>query len=194
MRGTRFRIDTIMSDKDFDQPSYIVLNVPEPIAGAVKALRRRFDPERAELPVEVTVAGSGGLGTIKPGQDPEVVYKLLDEIALDTSPIDVRFGPMRRFPNTTIFFLDIEPDERIKYLQQRLIDSDIEFEPSPFPFEPHCTIKLRGATYIKDVRNMLSFKYQSAIVTLNTLSVYNHEEAILNPRLLHRANLGKLET
>ena len=97
-------------------------------------------------------------------------------------------------PNTTIFFLDIEPDERIKYLQQRLIDSDIEFEPSPFPFEPHCTIKLRGATYIKDVRNMLSFKYQSAIVTLNTLSVYNHEEAILNPRLLHRANLGKLET
>lgn len=179
-----------MSEHDFDQSSYVVLNVPEPIAGAVKALRRRFDPERAELPVEVTVAGSGGLGTIKPGQYPEKVYELLDQIALETAPIDVRFGPMRRFPNTTIFFLDIEPDERIKALQLKLIDSGIEFEPSRFPFEPHCTIKLRGAAYIKDVRNMLSFKYQSQIVALNTISVYNHEEAVLNPRLLHRANLG----
>ena len=180
-----------MTENPFQQPTFIVLNAPAPIAQAVKALRRRFDPDRAELPVEVTVAGSNGLGLLSPGQDPVEVFKIFDKIISATSPIDVKFGPMRKFPDTSIFFLDITPADEIRTLQQKFAESGILFIESPFPFEPHCTVKLRGDITDKEAESLLSFHLQSPNVTLNTVSIYIHDEAVQQPRLLHRANLGE---
>ena len=41
----------------FDDPSYVVLNIPSPAADIVKDVRHRFNPKRAEYPVEVSVSG-----------------------------------------------------------------------------------------------------------------------------------------
>jgi 2'-5' RNA ligase len=180
-----------MTENHFELPTYFVLNAPAPIAQAVKALRRRFDPERSEMPVEVTVAGSNGLGPLLADQSHEKVFEVFDQIVSNTPPINVRFGPMRFFPNTTIFFLDIVPIDDIWQLQQRFAQSTIRFAESPFHFEPHCTVKLRGDLSEKDTRDLLSFQLQSPNVTLDTMSVYNLDQTMLEPRLLHRANLGE---
>ena len=180
-----------MTVNPFEQPTYIVLNAPAPIAQAVKALRRRFDPERSEMPVEVTLTGSNGLGVLNPDQSPDTVYDIFDRIVAESSPIKVKFGPMRSFPDTNIFFLEVTPLDEICDLHKKFAASAIQFQPSPFPFEPHCTVKLRGNISEKNTRDLLAFQLQSPDVILNTVSIYNLDLSMHQPRLLHRANLGE---
>jgi hypothetical protein len=48
-------------------PAYVVLNVPEPIRSIVSEIRRKLQYRGAGLPVEITLAGSSGVGPIPPG-------------------------------------------------------------------------------------------------------------------------------
>ena len=43
-------------------------------------MRERYDPEIARLPVEITIAGSSGLGVLSQGQQPEQVFDILNRI------------------------------------------------------------------------------------------------------------------
>ena len=45
-------------------PSYIVLDIPSPMAEEIRRLRSRFDAVRASLPAEITLTGSCGVGLI----------------------------------------------------------------------------------------------------------------------------------
>jgi hypothetical protein len=55
----------------FDWDTYIVLDIPEPVASKVIAAQRRHgDVFRSALPAEITLAGSGGVGCISPDQRP----------------------------------------------------------------------------------------------------------------------------
>jgi len=96
----------------FETNTYVVLDVPEPFASAVMAVRKRHRDEfRSSLPIEITVAGSNGVGELEAAQPSEDVFALLAGIAAKTKPIEASFGPVDRFPGTEIFFLTLE-DER----------------------------------------------------------------------------------
>ena len=49
-----------MSDNTdiFQDPAYIVLNVPSPTADEVRGIRSFFDPPRANMAVEISLCGS----------------------------------------------------------------------------------------------------------------------------------------
>ena len=49
-----------------DQASFIVLDLPSPVAETVKKLRGEYDPKRVLVPAEITIAGSSGLGAVLP--------------------------------------------------------------------------------------------------------------------------------
>lgn len=88
----------------FETNTYVVLDVPEPFARAVMAVRvRHRDEFRSSLPVEITVAGSNGVGELDQDQASEDVFAALTAIAADTTPIEASFGPVDRFPGTDVY-------------------------------------------------------------------------------------------
>jgi 2'-5' RNA ligase len=171
----------------FETNAYVVLDVPEPFASAVMGVRRRHRDEfRSSLPVEITVAGSNGVGELEADQTSEDVFALLTAIASDTKPIEASFGPVERFPGTEIFFLTLEDERPFRELHGRIVGSAIRFKPCPFPYQPHCTLRDRTPISDEEVADLLAVEIPGSFV-LDTLSVY----AMPPPMpLLHRARLG----
>ncbi len=175
----------------FNNPSYIVLNVPSPLAEAVRDIRSFFDPPRANMAVEISLCGSNGRGTIVPGQDADMVFAEAAEAAQKTEAFCARFGQVERFPDTGIFYYTLQNPEPFERLHALFVQSKIEFQLTKFPYEPHCTLKLSPhAEYTeKQIIEHLQPPRESFII--NTMSIYSLSQNQQIPRLLHRINLGK---
>lgn len=171
----------------FGTNSYVVLDVPEPFASAVMAVRERHRDEfRSSLPVEITVAGSNGVGELEADQPSGEVFSTLTAIAAETRPIEASFGPVDRFPGTEVFFLTLEDERPFRELHDRIATSPIRFKPCPFPYQPHCTLRDRTPIGDEEVADLLAVEIPGSFV-LDTLSVY----AMPPPMpLLHQARLG----
>ena len=126
----------------FDDPTYIVLKMPSPAAESIREIRRQFDPARADMSVEITLAGSGGLGTVQEGQSPEKVFAEVDRIAAATEPFAAHFGEITRFADSGVCDYTVLPAESFIEIQEMLAGSPIRFTPCPFPYIPHCTLIL----------------------------------------------------
>jgi 2'-5' RNA ligase len=175
----------------FETNTYAVLDVPEPFAAAVMAVRLRHRDEfRASLPVEITVAGSNGIGEFEAGQEAEDVFGILNAIAVETVAIEASFGPVECFPGTEIFFLSLEDEQPLHELHQRIASSPIRFKPCPFPYRPHCTLTDRTPITDEEIADLHAVEIPGSFA-LNTLSVY----AMPPPcPLLHRVRLGLAST
>jgi 2'-5' RNA ligase len=174
----------------FADPTYIVLNVPSPAAEAVREIRRRFDPARADMSVEITLAGSGGLGTVLNGQSPESVFAEIDRIAAAMKPFTAHFGEINRFPDTGICYYAVQPDNPFVEMQQMLAESAIIFNPCPFPYIPHCTLTLYEDKQGLKLRELRRLPRRDSGFIINTISVYSLTDRMLEPVLLHRANFS----
>ena len=175
--------------------TYIVLDLAGPAAAEVRRARRaRGYDFYGALPVEVTVAGSSGLGTPAPDQDVRQVFSTLDRIAADTPIITGRFGPMLRFPDTNIFVLTMEDPQPFIDLHQRIGESEIEFLPSPFPFIPHCTVRgqVVGAASSEEAEGLLDLSIDKPF-RCEMLSTYTIEAFPLL-KLRHRSHLDTAST
>src|SRR5882672_6394495 len=93
--------------------SYIVAEIPEPVRSQVQALRDSLNTLTARLPVEITLAGSSGVGPIPAGTDLPLIECHLDRTLSDIPPFRARFSAIRKFPNTSIFYL--EPFDRLPF-------------------------------------------------------------------------------
>jgi hypothetical protein len=180
-----------MAKDIFSDPSYIVLNIPSPVADELRHIRSFFDPPRANLAIEISLCGSNGRGTITPGQNPEMVFFEIDEIAAQTEPFSAKFGHVERFPDTGIYYYTLEDPEPFKALYSRFVESKIEFEPTSFPYEPHCTIKLGRQTEYSEEEIITRLQPPEESFIIDTMSVYSLSKVEQIPRLLHRVNLGR---
>ena len=78
-----------------DELTYVVLDVPDPQAASVMAIRKAHaDLVRAALPVEITLTES-----FDPAQDPGQAFTALDDIAQEVTSIEASFAGAHRFPN-----------------------------------------------------------------------------------------------
>jgi 2'-5' RNA ligase len=160
----------------FDSDTYAVLDLPEPVAGKVMAIRRKHrDAFLGALPGEITVAGSGGVGCFMPDQDPESVWAELGEIAASTAPIETAFGEVIRFPGTDIFVIRPDPDDALRALHARIAASPIRFKPNPFPYTPHCTLRRRSPVTETEAASVLAERMPDRF-TLRQLSVYRLDD------------------
>src|SRR3954467_8869518 len=89
-----------------EQRAYIVAEIPEPVRSQVQALRDSLNTLTAKLPVEITLAGSSGVGPIPVGTDLSLIERHLDRTLSNISPCRARFSAIGRFPNTSTFFLE----------------------------------------------------------------------------------------
>lgn len=177
------------------EQTYAVLDVPSPVADKILEIRRRHrDDFRAALPAEVTLVGSGGVGCFAVGQQAGQVFEVLDRIAAETSPIQVTLGKVERFPNTDIFAFRFTDGSRLAELHERIAISGLAFEPNPYPFGPHVTLRSRSPVTEDDAQSLLAERIEESFV-LRDLSVYRlgRDPAGQVPvicQLLHRAHLG----
>ena len=120
---------------------YVVLDLSGPAAAAVRSIRAQYSYDYlGAMPVEIRVAGSGGVGSPRHRGDPRSLFAALDEIVESTAPIRGRLNKTLRFPGTDVLYARPEDPEPIVALHERIAISGIEFDPAQFPFVPHCTL------------------------------------------------------
>ena len=119
----------------------MVLDLSGPAAAAVRFIRAQYSYDYlGAMPVEITVAGSGGVGSPRHRGDPRSLFAALDEIVESTAPIRGRLNKTLRFPGTDVLYARPEDPQPIVALHERIAISGIEFDPAQFPFVPHCTL------------------------------------------------------
>ncbi|HYH12427.1 MAG TPA: 2'-5' RNA ligase family protein [Thermomicrobiales bacterium] len=176
-----------MPDTTIPHGCFIVLDLPERVGVQILRIRHLFrDPYRTELPVEITVAGSSGVGVMVPGQSRASVFATLDAIAMETAPFAASFGPVKRFPNTDIFVLSLRDRAPFDALHHRIVESGIRFQESPHDFTPHCTLCRRSPLGGEDVAALMATEVPGEF-TIDTLAVYRADP--LPATLLYRVKL-----
>ncbi len=165
---------------NFSYDTYIVLDVPSPIKDRILDIRKHHkDTLRASLPVEITVAGSSGVGVIEPGQDKDFVFDTLTEIATKTRPIAASFSDVFRFPGSEVFVLTLKEEERFRDLHQEIMNSGIQFKANPFPYKPHCTLRSRSPITDQEEKEIMKTKIRDKFI-MDTLSVYMVDKIPIN--------------
>ena len=173
-----------------EYPTYIVADIPSPMAEQIQVFRSRFDAERANMPAEVTLTGSCGVGTVSPGQEVDFVIREIDRIASQFDPFEAAFSHVERFNNTDIYFLTFQNPEPFLRLHQALAASSIVFVPSPFPYMPHCTLKLRKHPSEQELLELFFLDVPQEPFQIDMLSLYSLSDAN-SCELFHKAPLSK---
>ena len=171
-------------------PSFIVAEIPEPVRSQVQAMRDSLNTLTAKLPVEITLAGSSGVGPIPPGTDLSLVQHHLEQILPHFSPFRARFAAIRSFPNTAIYFL--EPFDRAPFdqLHQALRDSGIPFSANQWPYNPHCTLRGGKPLDAAAASELASRPFPQEEFCINTISVYQLEPRTIECKLVLQRTLG----
>src|ERR1700722_1350772 len=152
--------------------SFIVAEIPEPVRSQVQAIRDSLKTLTAKLPVEITLAGSSGVGPIPAGTDLSLIKRQLERTLSGISPFRARFSAIRAFPNTAIYFL--EPFDRSPFdeLHQNLRGSGIPFSENQWPYNPHCTLRGGVPLSADAASELLSRPFPREEFWINTISVY----------------------
>lgn len=171
----------------FDRNTYIVLELPEPIASTVHKIRaEQGDDFQASMPTEITIVGSSGVGCIAQDQDPDELFRVIDEISASTPPITVSFDKTHRFPGTDIVVMKLKDETLIRSLHQKFAESGIKFQDINFAYEPHCTLRSKSPLTDQEMEELTKLKIEGSF-SLQTISVYTMPPP---GRLLHTVQLG----
>lgn len=157
---------------NFVHPTYIVLDLPKDVSEKVMNIRRNNRDEfRSALPVEITVAGSTGVGTISEGQSDERVFSILKSIADKTKPFKLSFDRVEQVRDTSIYVLKVEDERALFNLHNKLKDSGIEYDDMAHEYSPHCTLRSRTPITDKEKELIFETKIEGEFV-VDTLTVY----------------------
>ncbi|MGJ9459895.1 2'-5' RNA ligase family protein [Oceanobacillus sp. CF4.6] len=177
--------------ESFKNHTYIVLDLPKKIADKVKKIRSEYSYTMS-FPVEITVAGSSGIGVLQYEQNPSNVYTTVKDIASRTKPIKGIFGEVSSFPSTDVFFFTLQDESSIRDFQEELVKSNIKFLENPFPYKPHCTLCNNSSLANIETQELLSKEISEEFI-LDTVSVYSLERKPndnIDVSLLERVNLS----
>lgn len=163
------------------KPTYIVVELPVTVAEWVRSTRVTFEPAIAHLPAEITLTGSSGVGPMKRGQSLALIETCLKSALFGQLPFESCFLDVNCFPGTDIFFASPER-ARFDTLHASIVASGIEFEPSPYPYNPHCSLK--GYTPLQPGQRKLieSLAFPKHRFVMNEIAIY--EMAGMTPKKL----------
>jgi 2'-5' RNA ligase len=157
--------------------SYIIAEIEDPAMTEILNLRTKFDRVTSQLPVEITLAGSSGVGPISPGQSMDLLINEIDQILVSARPFKFTFKDFNRFDNTRIYYL--EPSDRTEFdkLHTCFFKSSITFANIQFPYNPHCTIQSSHGLLSEDqieilrVENFPKYHIEIRHITLFEFSI-----------------------
>ena len=170
--------------------AFVVADIPEPFRTKIQAIRDELKTVTAKFPVEITLAGSSGVGPIPEGVDMDLVRGEVDRVAKLTTAFTMEFAGIGHFPNTGIFFLAPKDRRPFDSLHAALAASKIPFAASPFPYNPHCTLRVGPVVEPSLSERIYSLAVPRGEILLDTVSIYSLDSRTLAVSLLHRAKLG----
>jgi 2'-5' RNA ligase len=156
-------------------PAYIVLEIPEPVRGAIQSLRDFLATPAARLPVEITVAGSSGIGPIPPATAKHEIESLLKPVLTGLKPFRAQFQQIRCFPNTNIFYLAPQDRQPFDRIHETLRSSGIKFGPSPWPYNPHCTLRGGPMNDRASAEQILNLSVPHEEFVIDSVSIYEFD-------------------
>ena len=171
-------------------PAYVVLEIPSPVSGVIQSMRDSLNTLTARLPVEITVAGSSGVGPIPIGTDRKQTEDCLEAMLSSWKPFRVRFQEIRRFPNTDIFYLAPKEREPFDRIHQALISSGIPFGSNPWPYNPHCTLRAGPLTDAVTAENIFRIAFPKQDFVIDTLAIYELDSRSLACHLSFQAKMN----
>ena len=175
------------------QPDVIglVFDLPdEPWTTEVRRLRAAFDAVRTPFPVEITVAGSSGLGWVSPNQSREFIFEQVRELARKRSPFRCAFAGIEVFPASQVHYLALDDETPFHEFQQALAASVLQFEPTPFAYKPHCTIVCLRADDAAAQAELARFPVPRHTIAISSVSLYCVNFARNACRFIERFPMG----
>lgn len=159
---------------NFNKPTYIVLDLEEPLSSEMIKIRSKLDSFRASLPAEITVTGSSGNGAVSKDQDYDEFINEISLIAKEINPFTFSFSESMNFPSTSIYVMTVNNKDIFERIHERFKKSKISFEKSPFPYFPHCTISSKTNIAENEIELIKNLKIEGTHAIKN-LSVYQLE-------------------
>ena len=151
------------------KPSIVVIaSLSGPVADAIHALQRRFDPRMAaELPPHVTLVGSSGLGPLPVRTDPDRLRAALAPVAAATASMRLRFDPPLRFMQSDVVVLPLDPHGPLRVLHEGLAaairDAGLAAARARFTFTPHCTLSFYRQLPPDTLRELLAVRVKGEV-------------------------------
>lgn len=143
-----------------------------PIAEELREIQQRFDPRMvAELPPHITISGSSGMGPISPETSDEVLRSALGPVAAQIARFSVRLQPPKRFMQSTVVVMEIDPNGPIRALHERIKMAGLSYEQPRFTFTPHCTLSFYPELSRDRLRELLRIRI-SEPVTIDSIQAY----------------------
>jgi 2'-5' RNA ligase len=152
---------------------FVFSRVEGPAAEWIRDVQRRYDPKLAAMhEPHLTLAGSSGVGPIAPSTPVDEVRAAMIRVATETPPLSLRFGPPKRFMQTEIVSLPLDPNGPIRDLHERIARSGLSFARARFTFTPHVTLSFYPTLTRERARELLSLRIDDpAVFTTLTVSV-----------------------
>ena len=144
---------------------YIVADLQGPVAEKIHAIQHEFDPKLARfLTPHVTIAGSSGMGPIRPDVPVAELRARLAPVAASMAPMTLRFERPMRFMQTTVVVLPLSPHGPLRALHEAIKASGLPYERPRFSFSPHATLSLyRELTPVTE-RRLLALRIDDPVV------------------------------
>jgi 2'-5' RNA ligase len=163
---------------------FILAELPSEIADRVRAINERYDPKLSRYkPPHLTLTGSSGAGPIPPSVSVEEMREKLEPITRDTAPITLSFQPPRRFMQTDIIVLPMDPHGPLRVLHDRIITSGLPFTRARYTFSPHSTLSLYQSLDTKSIRELLKIRIPEPFV-ISAIQLYHTRDPQPSRKLL----------
>jgi 2'-5' RNA ligase len=155
------------------KPGIIVMSeLRADMAARVFEIQRRVDPRMAaELPPHITITGSSGMGPISPDVSDEMLRAALEPIAAATPSFTVRLQPPRRFMQSTVVSMQIDPNGPIRALHERIKLSGVQYEVARFTFTPHLTLSFYPELSRDALRELLRVRFDDPLL-IDSIQAY----------------------
>jgi len=128
---------------EIDRPTYLIAELIGDVEPLIYRLRSQFNPERTSWPVDITIIGSSGVGTIKEGESLSKIVDRFSPIVENFGFKTVQFLSIDQFKGTGILFL--KPERKaFDELHSAVAETEISFNMNRWPYNPHCTLAAVG--------------------------------------------------
>jgi 2'-5' RNA ligase len=171
------------------QGIFVLVELTGPVRDTVHRIQQQYDPKLAKSsPPHITLVGSSGVGPIPTDTTPDTIRSVLEPIAASTAPMTLTFGTPKRFMQTEIISLPLDPHGPLRTLHERIATSSLPFVASRFQFSPHCTLNFYRTLTRETERELLALRVTEP-VEVRALQVYMSREG-KGSRLMFTVPLG----
>ena len=144
---------------------YVVTDLRGPAADRIRAIQQEFDPKLARfLAPHVTIAGSSGMGPIRPDVPAAELRARLAPVAASIAPMTLRFERPMRFMQSTVVVLPLSPHGPLRALHEAIKASGLPYQQPRFAFSPHATLSLYRELTPATERKLLSVRIDDPVV------------------------------